>query len=117
MGEEGHPRMEDNATGPEGSETGENSVALDSLVEAMGLVPGLVKVDVEGAEWYVLGGARRSIERFYPDILIEIHPGWQPDGVKASDLLSLLDEFDYHNTLIASTDICQRFLCRKTARS
>lgn len=34
----------------------------------------LLKIDVEGAELLVLQGARQTIQKYHPDILISIHP-------------------------------------------
>lgn len=44
---------------------------LDHLVERFRLNPGLVKIDTEGAEYHVLRGALRTIEKFRPVIISE----------------------------------------------
>lgn len=44
---------------------------LDELVEAHGLRPRLIKIDVEGAEVLVLRGARETIRTCKPVILVE----------------------------------------------
>jgi FkbM family methyltransferase len=44
---------------------------LDDLVEAHGLAPRLIKIDVEGAELGVLRGARRTIAKHRPVIVVE----------------------------------------------
>jgi FkbM family methyltransferase len=47
------------------------TIALDVLVERHGLVPRLIRIDVDGAEGLVLQGARRTIEHFQPALLVE----------------------------------------------
>jgi FkbM family methyltransferase len=115
-GADGHPRVGGYPAHSQGDESAEKSVVLDSLIEVMGLKPTVLKVDVEGAEWHVLGGVKRSIQRFAPDILLEIHPRWQPGGVLVSDLMYLLKMYGYENNIVSSSEICQRLLCRKVAR-
>jgi FkbM family methyltransferase len=65
-----------------------------------------IKVDVEGGEVGVLEGARRTLRRFSPRLLIEDHSrvypwvAWQ--GTTAR-LLNLLDEYGYTTTYISDT--------------
>ena len=47
------------------------TIALDVLVERHGIVPRLIRIDVDGAEGLVLQGARRTIEHFQPALLVE----------------------------------------------
>lgn len=47
------------------------TIALDVLVERHGLVPRLIRIDVDGAEGLVLQGAMRTIEHFQPALLVE----------------------------------------------
>ncbi|HMP82579.1 MAG TPA: FkbM family methyltransferase [Verrucomicrobiota bacterium] len=47
---------------------------LDGYVAATGRIPALVKIDVEGAEFIILKGARRTIEQFRPVLIVEFNP-------------------------------------------
>lgn len=48
-------------------------ITLDGYVEKNGLDVGMIKVDVEGAEQDLLKGARNTIERFKPVLLLSIY--------------------------------------------
>lgn len=47
------------------------TIALDALVERHGLAPRLIRIDVDGSEGLVLQGARRTIARYQPALLVE----------------------------------------------
>jgi FkbM family methyltransferase len=47
-------------------------VSIDSYVEHRGIVPGLIKIDAEGAEEHVLRGAERTIAEHHPVVTIEV---------------------------------------------
>ena len=76
MGETYHPqvRCSDRDTGPK-------SVDLDSYVNAMGLQPAFIKIDVEGAEYFVLRGAQKTLAHHQPVVMLEFHPQFQPSDV------------------------------------
>jgi FkbM family methyltransferase len=46
---------------------------LDDEVQRLGLVPDLIKIDVEGFEWEVLCGARQLLRTHKPSICLELH--------------------------------------------
>jgi hypothetical protein len=48
---------------------------LDSLAEELQIQPDFVKIDVEGFEHVVLGGACRVLREFRPRIVLESNPG------------------------------------------
>jgi FkbM family methyltransferase len=49
-------------------------VSIDDYVRATGLVPDVVKVDVEGYEFNVVKGALQTLDEHSPALCIEIHP-------------------------------------------
>lgn len=55
------------------------------------------KIDVEGAELYVLKGMRKSLIKFKPELLIEINEGaFNAAGYSTSDLISFLKDLNYN---------------------
>lgn len=78
-----------------GAEGDVRSATVDAIVEAGGLRPTFVKVDVEGAETFVVEGMRRTLERFKPLVMLELHPGWQPEGVTIEDVKAVFTEYGY----------------------
>lgn len=62
---------------------------LDTLVFENGFAPpNLVKIDVEGAEIYVLNGAARTLREFRPRVFVEAHSTVLADrcGIKLGEL-------------------------------
>ncbi len=58
---------------------------LDQYVEASGLKPNIVKIDVETFEPAVLGGAQRTLRRFRPWLVVEVlHRRGHDHGVELS---------------------------------
>jgi FkbM family methyltransferase len=76
------------------SETGSFIVkthSLDSLVFSNQILPpDFIKIDVEGAEFQVLNGARRILKEFAPVLIMDIHS--EEIGKKCIELLT---SFDY----------------------
>lgn len=46
---------------------------IDQLTKNNKLSPGLIKIDVEGADLKVIEGAKETLKKFHPIIIIEIH--------------------------------------------
>lgn len=63
-GEESHPSFTCQADTGIGSSM--RSITIDSLVDALHLEPAFVKIDVEGAESFVLDGMMRTLAMFRP---------------------------------------------------
>jgi FkbM family methyltransferase len=71
------------------------SVTLDGAVESLGVVPTLVKIDVEGHEVRVLRGARRTLAKTTPPaLLVEWNPAaLAVSGFAPADLAAELEPF------------------------
>jgi FkbM family methyltransferase len=68
---------------------------LDTLVDAIPIRSvDILKIDVEGCEPEVFMGARRTIERFKPDILFELGPQ-RTDPMTSASLLRALEKLGY----------------------
>lgn len=70
-------------------------VSIDDYCAKHDVVPDLIKVDVEGFEWEVLKGARRTLAEHRPMLQLEVH-GDQlfRYGTEAAALWSLVDAQD-----------------------
>jgi FkbM family methyltransferase len=69
---------------------------LDRLVARFELTPGLIKIDVEGAEKLVLDGAAETLKRFRPVILSELSPALLgPMGASAAAIIAQLEHLGY----------------------
>ena len=49
------------------------TVALDDYVEAEGVCPDLIKIDVEGAAGFVFSGAGKVLSQMRPTLFVELH--------------------------------------------
>jgi len=67
------------------------AITLDAAVQQHSLDPGFLKVDVEGAEQWVLEGADELLEKSRPIILLELNdPMLKKNGSSAQAILNLL---------------------------
>jgi FkbM family methyltransferase len=69
----------------------------DFIADEVGKI-GLIKIDVEGHEWYALKGAEGIIRKNRPTIVFEYSPSSIHSGSE-KDLLSLLNEYGYRTFL------------------
>jgi len=71
-----------------------DSVSLDSLFRDLN--PDLIKIDVEGAEYRVLAGARDILRAGHCQFLVEVHP-WGDKSLNKtpSDIFKFFDMFGY----------------------
>lgn len=90
----------------QGAGRGRQTVRLTTLDRFIGDNPterlDFLKIDVEGAELAVLRGARQTLARFRPRLLVELNPAaLRAAGSEPDDLLSLLHDFGYHVAEVA----------------
>lgn len=49
-------------------------ITLDDYVAATGLIPDMLTIDIEGAEWSLIKGAEQTLCKHKPTIFMSIHP-------------------------------------------
>ena len=74
------------------------SMTIDAVVADRQLRPRLIKIDVEGAEPFVLEGMRDTLREHRPVVILEVHPTWLPEGVKSAEVEALLTDLGYRLT-------------------
>jgi FkbM family methyltransferase len=97
---------------PDGSRDG---LTVDALVERLSLAPGLLKVDVEGAESFVLDGARKTLASHRPIVVVELHPTWLPAGITRDDVDRPLLDAGYRRTVVNTNPQSELHLWRPPA--
>lgn len=85
---------------------------VDSLVAERGRAPGILKIDVDGAEGKVLSGARQTLVRARPAVMLELHKAkfLAPHGIARADVPAPLFEAGYRAFLFDRPDDLAR--CR-----
>lgn len=85
-----------------GGDAGENpTMKVDEVVRLLHLSPTFVKIDVEGAECYVLQGMEWTLRTYHPRLMLELHPLWQPEQGTIERVVALLESHGY-----VPRDIC-----------
>jgi FkbM family methyltransferase len=81
-------------------------VSLDDFFNEQELNIDFIKIDVEGAELFVLKGATQLLKKFAPKLLIEIHgPFLHSFGYTVSDLFKFLNELGYQSYNIETNQV------------
>jgi FkbM family methyltransferase len=107
LGPDAHPSFSSDAG------AGEPTPTLDSLTDALKLKPAFVKIDVEGAEAFVLEGMDQVLDRHAPVVMLEIHPQWQPQGYTVDGLIQRMKKHGYRDTVLSDQPLARRVLWRK----
>lgn len=72
------------------------TVTLDSYVSRRSLVPRIVKIDTEGSEFLVLQGARETLKKYRPILIVEFNPlSAQAAGTTVESYVRFLSDQDY----------------------
>lgn len=75
----------------------DSAISIDSFLNQPNTTPpDVLKIDVEGAEMAVLRGAARTIEKYHPSILLEVH-----SSALEAECLSFLTELRYRPEIVA----------------
>jgi FkbM family methyltransferase len=86
------------------------TVTLDDIAERLGLMPDVMKMDVEGAEMDVFRGASRVLSEAKPTIFLSTHSPELRD-----ECLALLSGHGYSVESLIATDDPHEFLAKRTA--
>ena len=71
-------------------------ISLDYFCEVNDVIPDLIKIDVEGAEFNVLEGASKIIKENRPEIIISLHPKHlNALGRHISEIFNFCEIFSY----------------------
>ena len=80
------------------------TITLDALVARTGLAPDVVTMDVEGAEWFVLKGATRTLAQHRPTVFVSIHEAFLGEffGQCPNDVHRLMAKAGYKGEHLAT---------------
>ncbi len=77
-------------------------VRLDDEIRELGVVPAVIKIDVEGAEFDVLKGAEGTLRSAHPTLFISVHPApLAAHGLSEAVIVDWLVERGYRTQVIA----------------
>lgn len=80
-------------------------VTLDDYVEKTGIIPDVLTMDVEGAEYLIINGSEKTLKKYKPKVWISIHPdlGLRDYGITKEMMLDKMESFGYDGEYL-STD-------------
>lgn len=71
-------------------------ITIDDFCANFGLLPKLIKMDVEGWEYFALKGARRTLSSVRPMVVLELSPAFlRQNGSSAEALVELMASEGY----------------------
>jgi FkbM family methyltransferase len=107
-GEIGHPCF----FGDESKQEGVKSISLDKFITDTNIIPSLIKIDVEGAEFNVLNGAKELLSQYKPKIILEIHNNYliQNFKIQPSEVINFIEKFGYKENLKAKNSKVDKIL-------
>ncbi len=69
------------------------SITLDDYVFTNKLKPDVIKIDVEGYEYFVLEGAVKIINKYNPIIILSYHPNLlKKNGINNNKFMKLIND-------------------------
>ena len=71
-------------------------------------MPNMIKIDAEGAEFRILKGMWKTIEKYHPAIICEVHPlHLKGQGIELKTLFEFLQKRDYRLFLISKDGLLE----------
>jgi FkbM family methyltransferase len=69
---------------------------IDAFCSRYYVTPSLIKMDIEGFEFHALSGARQTLLRHHPEMIVEMHPmNWPEIGVTRCNIEALISSLGY----------------------
>jgi FkbM family methyltransferase len=80
----------------------DGTIPIVKIDDLPNMVPDMISVDVEGAEWEVLRGAEQTLRKYHPRIYLSLHPEFLYEIYKeySGDLRYWLKQIGYKETLL-----------------
>lgn len=77
-------------------------IRIDTLVDRIVYTPDVLVLDVEGSEWHVLQGARRTLERDRPICYVSVHPPTMLDWYQTTPemITQFMADLEYDETFL-----------------
>lgn len=73
-----------------------DSITIDSFCKANNVIPQVIKIDIEGAEYWALQGMQQTLKTNNCQVLVEIHTGFLLDNNITSEMFgNLVDSIGY----------------------
>ncbi len=73
-----------------------NAITIDEYCQLNNVIPGVIKIDVEGAEFWALEGMRQTLKNNNITVLVEIHQGYLlENGITGLSFKQYLDTINY----------------------
>jgi len=92
-----------------------DSITIDSFCQKNNVVPQVIKIDVEGAEFWALEGMKETLRNNNCSVLVEIHQQYLLDNNISSDMFSsLIDSVGYKVFNEKGDEIESRSIFRNT---
>jgi FkbM family methyltransferase len=74
---------------------------IDAFCAAHGVAPTLLKIDIEGFEIHALRGAKETLARYRPSVIVEMHPMiWPEIGVDADQVDRTFTDLGYRRVAL-----------------
>lgn len=108
MGRAGHPSFSSSE-----EVGGTPTVTIDGLCRTLKIEPSFIKIDVEGAEAFVLEGMDETLDSCAPVVMLEIHPQWQPVGYSVDWLIDRMKRHGYVGRDLVDQPVARRMLWSK----
>ena len=78
------------------SVTQKSQVSLDSFCDKNNLAPDVIKMDIEGYEYFALKGAKNILEKYKPVVVLSYHPRHLKElSVNEEDFINLVHYMNY----------------------